>query len=375
MVAIEQAVSAAPALVERFPELDRTLPWVRLGVFPTPVEALAAPPWLPGCPPLFVKREDLSSPHYGGNKVRTLETHFGAARAEGARKVWAVGAYGSNHALATAIHGPRAGLEVGAMLFPQPPTTPARDNLLALLAEHPSLWPLASVVDIPFAMRAAPRRASQPVYVMAPGGATPLGSIAHVSAALELAGQIEAGELPEPERIVLAIGSCCTSAGLLCGVHLAAALGIGFRRPPRIVAVRVTPWPVTSTRRVALMAWQTARHLAERLEPRWRSAARLEYGRLLAGLTVDRRYLGGGYGRPTREGAAAIAAMRALGGPELDLVYSAKSGAALFDLARRGAGPMVFWATKSSAPLAVATDAERLRAPMRWQRWLREPAL
>jgi hypothetical protein len=67
--------------------------------------------------------------------------------------------------------------------------------------------------------------------------------------------------------------------------------------------------------------------------------------------------------------------MRALGGPELDVVYSAKSGAALFDRARRGRGPIVFWATKSTAPLAVASDPEILRAPMRWQRWLREPAV
>jgi hypothetical protein len=36
---------------------------------------------------------------------------------------------------------------------------------------------------------------------------------------------------------------------------------------------------------------------------------------------------------------------------------------------------MVFWATKSSAPLQVAADADIVRAPMRWQRWLDEPAL
>ena len=374
MVALEQPRQTSTALIERFPELERTLPWVQLGVFPTPVEPLPAPPWLRGCAELFVKREDLSSPFYGGNKVRTLETHLGAARAEGARKVWAVGAYGSNHALATAIHANRIGLDVGAMLFPQPPSEPARENLLALLAARPSLWALGGVVEIPFAMAAAPRRAHAPVYVMSPGGATPIGSLAHVSAALELATQVEAGLLPEPEAIVLAIGSCCTTAGLLAGVHLAAELGIGFSKPPHIVAVRVTPWPVTSTRRVAFMAWQTARYLADRLEPQWRSAARAPFRRLLAGLTVERRYLGGGYGRPTDRGLAAIAAMRALGGPELDVVYSAKSAAALFDRARNGGRPLVFWATKSSAPLAVATDADILRAPMRWQRWLREPA-
>lgn len=364
-------VAPAPALLERFEALERTLPWARLGSFPTPVELLRSPPWIPGCPPLYVKREDLSSPAYGGNKVRTLETHFGAAIAEGAERIWAIGAYGSNHALATAVHAPRVGLEAGVMLFPQPPSEPARDNLLALLAARPVLQQLASVVEIPFAMAAAPRRAREPIYVMPPGGATPVGALAHVSAALELAAQIEAGELEAPETIVLAVGSCCTSAGLLCGLHLAARLGIGFDRPPAIAAIRVTPWPVTAASRIALLAWETGRYLAERIG----DVARAEYRALLAGIEVDSRYLGGGYGRPTREGRAAMAAMRAVGGPELDLVYSAKSGAALFDRARRSRSgrPLLLWATKSSAPLAVATAAEIADAPQRWQRWLQRP--
>ena len=37
------------------------------------------PPRFGDGPPLFVKREDLSSPYYGGNKVRTLEAHMGSS--------------------------------------------------------------------------------------------------------------------------------------------------------------------------------------------------------------------------------------------------------------------------------------------------------
>lgn len=370
-------LGSTPALFEQFEELERILPWARLGSYPTPVELLRSPPWIPGCPPLYVKREDRSSPEYGGNKVRTLETHLGAALAEGAQQIWAIGAYGSNHALATAVHARRVGLDAGIMLFPQPPSEPARDNLLAMLAERPALRALASVVEIPFAMAAAPRRADRPIYVMPPGGATPIGSLAHVSAALELAAQVKAKELEPPETIVLAVGSCCTSAGLLCGVHLAARLGIGFERPPAIAAVRVTPWPVTAASRIALLAWETSRFLAERLAPRWREAARVDYRELLAGVEVDAHYLGGGYGHPTPEGRAAMAAMRGVGGPELDLVYSAKSGAALFDRARRSTSgrPLLFWATKSTAPLRAASDTDISRAPRRWQRWLRKPIL
>lgn len=360
-----------PALFQHFPALERALSWVRLGVYPTPVQELPRIPWLPGAPPLALKREDLSSPAYGGNKVRTLEAHLGAALTEGATRVWATGAYGSNHVTATAIHAPRVGLSSGAMLFPQPPSEPARENLLAILARRPALWPLASVIELPFAMARVPGRAREPIYVMPPGGATPVGAAAHVGAALELAAQIAAGEIEPPERIVLAVGSTCTAAGLLLGVHLAARLGVGFRQPPQIWAVRVTPWPVTARERIAALAFRTSRFLAERVG----EVASFELGRLRAGLHVDRRYFGRGYGHPTGACRRAIAAMRAAGGPELDVVYSAKSAAAFFEMARQpGRGPLLLWATKSTARLPEPRADDVARAPERWRRWLALPA-
>ncbi len=121
------------------PSLRSRVPWLTLGDFPTPVEPLertAARIGREGAP-LFVKRDDLSSPIYGGNKVRTLEVLFGEARARGARRVYSTGAYGSNHALATAMHAPRVGLKPGAVLFPQPRSVTAVANLKALLSARP----------------------------------------------------------------------------------------------------------------------------------------------------------------------------------------------------------------------------------------------
>ncbi len=63
---------------------------------------------------------------------------------------------------------------------------------------------------------------------MPPGGATPIGTMGALGAAFELAEQIEAGLAPPPRRIVLAIGSACTTAGLLAG-SLAHATGAAGR--------------------------------------------------------------------------------------------------------------------------------------------------
>jgi len=334
------------ALFRRLPAVARALPWVRLGAWPTPVEPLGALGRELGAD-VWVKREDRSSAVYGGNKVRTLEAILGRAQAAGARTIWATGAYGSNHAVATALHARAAGMDAGVIMFPQPPSDPARANLRAMIASGARLERIATVALLPLAMRRV--RADARAYVMPPGGATPEGAMGALSAALELAAQIDAGVCPRPARIVLAVGSTCTTAGLLAGVHLAAALGTGFARDrmPRVTAVRVTPWPVTDPWRVAALASRALALIDELRGDRTGIGVR----GLRAALTVEGAYFGGGYGRATARGLRAAARFHDAGGPPLDAVYSAKAGAALCDVAPRTDGPTLFWATKSSAPL------------------------
>ena len=231
---------------------------VALGEFPTPVERMLGLEGELGCAPFYVKRDDLSSPVYGGNKVRTLEVLFGLARAAGANEVVATGAYGSNHAVATVLHAARAGLRSGAILFPQPKSWAALENFRVSVTRAEALSVLWHWLALPFAiLRArAPER-----FVMMPGGATPDGALGYVSAALELAQQVAAGELEPPRRVFVGVGSTCTSAGLLVGFHLAARLGLGFREPPQVVSCVVTPLPVTSRFRILGLAVRASARL------------------------------------------------------------------------------------------------------------------
>jgi len=353
------------ALFRAFPELAGRLPWQRLGDWPTAVEPLD----LAGSgAPVWVKREDRSSRRYGGNKVRTLEAVLGRAAAQGAPRIWALGAYGSNHALATVTHAPTAGMDAGIAVFPQPATATARANLSAILATRPAVELMHSPLEVPLAM-ARLRRRHPADFVMAPGGATPAGTFGALSAGLELAEQIAAGALPAPRRIVVAAGSTCTAAGLLVGLHVAARLGIGVGSGaplPRITAVRVTPWPVTSATMILSLAWRSARLLESLVG----APARLRWDTLRSTLDVDGGQLGGGYGRVTARGWRALEAFRAAGGPPLDVVYSAKSAASLMALRERERGPLLYWATKSSAPLGCADAADLAEAPVRLRHWL-----
>ena len=296
--------------------------------------------------------------------MRPLETLFGAALSAGKREIVSVGAFGSNHALATALHAPRVGLKAAAIVFPQPPTETAYDNFLRTVTCSSRLVVVPHWSLIPPAIWLG-RRGER--AIMAPGGATPLGALGYVAAGLELGMQIAAAGIDAPRRLYVGIGSTCTTAGLLVGLSHAARLGIGFREPPTLVAVRVTPWPITSRFRVLRLALRTADLLAELAED---ASLRRSRDALSARLELDGAELGAGYGLPTPDGQRAIEWFREQARFELDTTYSGKSAAAFLRAARqRRDGPLLFWLTKSSAPLpdaALPTQGVSARA----RRWL-----
>jgi len=329
-------------VIERWLPRLASVPWAQLGTWPTPLVHARGDVW--------VKREGASSALYGGNKVRTLEAWLGHAQAIGARRIWAIGAYGSNHAIATVLHARALGLDAGVMLFPQPRSTWAFENAGALIASGCPILRLRSVIEVPFVGLAKARRE----LVMPPGGATPLGAFGALTAVFELAEQIEAKLAPPPVRIVLAVGSTCTTAGLVAGFALAHAIGVWRWPVPVVHAVRVTPWPVTSRTMIVVLARRTLARIARLGGPA------IELGR--ARLVVDAHELGRGYGRVTERARAALGSLPV----RLDGVYSAKAAAAL----PRLPGPTIFWATKSEVELPPPSLAALRHAPAALVRWL-----
>jgi len=366
-------------LFEFWPALAEPVGFSALGEFPTPVEPLLrlVPSLGAAARDAHVKRDDLSSPLYGGNKVRTLEPLLGRALREGKSWVAATGAYGSNHAVASVIHAARLGLRCAVLLFPQPVSETAQANLRVSLASAGRVISLAHWSCLPAAMwwfEREQRRRGEPALIMPPGGAIPRGGLGLFSAGLELGLQVQAGVLPAPQEVVLALGSTCSSAGLLVGLLVATRLGLGFGGPrgsrPLLVAVRVTPWPVTSAFRILRLAGKLARWLRTLTGDRVFDIERAE---LAGGLEIDGGQLGAGYGRPTAAGLAALQRAGAFA-PALDTTYAAKSAAALFErLTLRPNCVRLFWSTKSSLPLPEVSPRELEDAPPRMLRWLAQP--
>jgi D-cysteine desulfhydrase len=340
------------ALFDRFPTLRDRLPWIPLATVPTPIEELPSPEGFRGR--LFVKRDDLTSPLYGGNKVRKFEYLLADARRRGARALVTVGGIGSNQGLAATLHGAALGFAVDLSLGWQPITEAVELALRGMVAAGARIryaaGPVGMFANAAAAMRARRRAGEIPYYI--PFGATnALGSAGYVGAALELAAQIRAGEVPAPDRLFVPAGTCGTAAGLLVGCRVA-----GLRT--RVTAVRVVARPLANT---PLLLWRARRvaALLARLDP---TVPRVRIGRHEIDLIGD--FVGEGYGAPTRESEQALA--WAAPRLRLETTYSGKALAACLTWCRdRAAGETVlFWNTHNSASFPTVQDLGGLSAPL-----------
>lgn len=313
----------------------RELPFLPLVAGPTPVEPLRAE--LGGTPlraGLWQKRDDRASPLYGGNKVRRYEWVLADALDRGARTIVTAGGYASTQVTATILHATAQGLDVDAVLFDQPITSFAREALSTDAAAGGNLIDGRGYARTAWLVAKRMRAATRP-YLLLPGASSPLPNLGYVDAMLELGEQVARGECPRPDRIVLPTGS----GGTVVGLALGAAL-LGWSTV--ITAVRITEPYVTNRISLGALLFATRRRL-DTLGVR--GSKRLANARV----EVDGRFLGEGYGFPTRETAAGMTLTAALIGQPGEPTYSGKGLAALAAWAEaRPSEEILYWHTLSS---------------------------
>ena len=335
-------MSARRALFALYPG-TAALSHVELLDAPTPVVRVGGE-LADGIAGLWFKRDDISASAYGGNKVRKLEFTLGRAIDEKRKTVITLGALGSNHVLATAIHGAACGLEVHAILTPQVATGYLAPNLAADLAAGATLHPVTRAENAPraaAALRAELRERDGVEPAVLPfGGTSAEAEAGFVSAALELCAQVESGLLPEPDLVYVPLGSTGTAVGLAIGF---AAAGVRTR----VVGVRVIPADVVSLEQLREVA-QGALTLLDWLDASFPTLRPEDLP-----LEVREGFLGSGYAVPTKAGREAIE-LAARAGIVLESTYTAKTLAALLADARAGSlagANVVFWNTYNSRPL------------------------
>lgn len=351
-----------PPIFERFPKLQ-SLPWLPLTLTPTPLQPLTTIEAKLGLSDLWIKRDDLTSTLYGGNKARKNEFILADALAVDANHLITVGGIGSHHCCSTAAFGNQLGFKVTLVHSPQPLTPHVREMLLwdakfqpqFRLASNPAAQVFATLDEIERVKAAGDR----PYFIWA-GGSTPYGTLSYLNAGLELADQIATGVMPMPEAVYVATGSGGTQAGLTVAFKL-------LKLPIRVVGVRIVPWPATTSISIAYLANLMLASMAK---------LDREFSTLkITGEDVyfADGYLGQGYGWPTPASQKAKSLAKELLNLPLEDTYTAKALAAMLDAASAQSrrGPLLFWNTFNSAAAGQLPDVTAL--PDEYRRLLRQP--
>src|SRR5436305_1625479 len=196
--------------------LDRRLALAHL---PTPLEPADRLGTALGLAPgaLWVKRDDQTGLGGGGNKARKLEYLCADAVAQGCDTLVTGGGRQSNHVRMTAAAANKLGLRCTVVLSSDEPEAPTGNVVLDELLGPDIVW--AGRLDYygveDEIERTCGRLSSEGrrPYLMPIGGASAVGALGYVRAALEVA-----ADVPDVDLVVVADGSGGTHAGLAAGL-------------------------------------------------------------------------------------------------------------------------------------------------------------
>jgi len=333
-------------LFEQFPVLKEKLPYVSLCQYPTPVKKLNKAGKEIGLEHLYIKQDGLTGKPFGGNKIRKLEFLLGDALRQGAKEVLTFGFAGSNHALATTVCAKQLGLKSISMLLPQHNAHYVRRNLLmshycrAELHHYANKLFLCIATLYQYLRHRLKKRKT--LYIIPPGGSTTLGATGFVNAAFELKNQIDQKEIPEPDRIYVALGTAGTAVGLMIGLKV---LDI----KSKVIPVRVVDHRFIVDKTVFFLFSRTTTFLHS-VDPSFP-----QYTLSAQDIETRDEYLGNGYAQFTKEGKEAISFMEETEGIQLDGTYTGKAFAALIADARKqkiNDRVVLFWNTLNTQDLS-----------------------
>jgi D-cysteine desulfhydrase family pyridoxal phosphate-dependent enzyme len=312
-------------LKEELAQKISSLPRVRLGNIPTPLED--APRFLEALrgPRILIKRDDLTGLAFGGNKVRKLEFFLGEAKAQGCDVVISGGGVAqSNHARQSAAAACKLGMKPVLVLrgggqHQEPQGNFLLDRILGADVRFYSAEEIKArggrLVDFMDDVAEEYRRKGHKPYAIK-GSSLPVGTVGYVECALELASQLDERGIKADRVFATSYGG--TQAGLILGAKF---LKTGWK------VVGVSPSKGRSEERsfVAELVNETAKLIG--IETRVMPDDVENF---------SHEYVGEAYGLVTEAGREAIYLLARTEGIFLDPVYTGKGMSGLIDQVRRG---------------------------------------
>jgi L-cysteate sulfo-lyase len=303
------------------------IPRIPLAFLPTPLHFLPSLSTYLGGPKIWMKRDDMTGLATGGNKARKLEFLLADALENKADTVITFGAVQSNHCRMTAAAACKCGLKSFLILSGDKGGTLTGNLLLDEImgCEYlflPDFTKQSNMEDMQLTIFNTVQELTEQgrnVYMIPPGGSTPLGDVGYYLAAVEMFDQAREIGL-RIDHIFVAMGSSGTQAGLLAGVKCldmpATVHGVAVSKKGSLDALGLPP--------IEQIVNQVGSLIGEKPNATEKD------------VVVHYDYYGETYGKSTPECIEAIKLLARLEGIFLDPVYTGKTMAGMLDLIRKG---------------------------------------
>lgn len=308
-------------------ELIGKYPRLELTPLPTPLVYMKNLSEYLGGPRIFVKRDDIGSLAFGGNKTRKLEFIMAQAANEGCDTVVTLGGVQSNWVRQTIAAAKALGMDAVAVLEGEKPDD-IQGNLMldmlmgAELIYNPNIP--QDVEDEEIASRfpvtgpiAEEMRARGKNPFLAPlGGATPVGNLGYINMTAELLEQIKSQNI-NAGHIFIGTGTGGTQAGIELGLRLAKSdiklhgISVSFHTRPK-------------EEEIAEMCNDSMAFYG------------VDEEFAAADIDVNYDYVGTGYGAVTDKAVEAVRLAARLEGLIMCHTYAGKALSGLIDLIRKG---------------------------------------
>lgn len=314
---------------------------LNLTSLPTPLEPLSNLSRALGID-LWIKRDDLTSPAGGGNKVRKLEFLLAEAVSQAARAVITIGAVQSNHCRQTSLLARKLGMEAHLVLVGETPSRPEGNLLLSQLGgavfhfgSRDFEEGQANLQRITQELKELNKRP----YLIPYGGSNRLGVQGYMAAYEELQEQARIRGISF-DWIVHSSSSGGTQAGLLLAQEI-----IGGNE--KVIGISAGPCAADLITNITTLIRDTAQFLA------------VPSTLTTAGILIRDQFVGPGYAYLDGKTVDAIRIMAHQEAILLDPVYTGKAFAGLLVLARthQVGGHVLFWHTGGIPALYSFADA------------------
>ena len=311
-------------------ELIGKYPRLELTPLPTPLVYMKNLSEYLGGPRIFVKRDDIGSLAFGGNKTRKLEFIMAQAAKEGCDTVVTLGGVQSNWVRQTVAAAKALGMDAVAVLEGEKPEKIQGNLMLDMLMGAELIYnpgipqdvedeEIASVFPITGPIAEELRAKGKKPFLAPLGGATPIGNLGYVNMIGETLAQAEDMGI-SPKHIFLGTGTGGTQAGAALGLRLAKSdiklhgISVSFHTRPK-------EEEIAEMCNASMEFYGADEHFTK------------------DDIDVNYDYVGEGYGAVTEKAVEAVRLAAKLEGLIMCHTYAGKALSGLIDMVRKGMIP------------------------------------